>query len=195
MSSLYIIAGPPGIGKSTNGSDYILNYAGEILNHDKLLLYYKNKGIIDYADISNLRANEFIKEQLTLHNDFGIELNLGYDTHYDFIRYVRKNFPNYLINITMFFTDDVQLCIDRTIFRKESGGHHVETRIVREMYNNTIPLLRENIRIVNQLQFVNVDAISIEMVYEGYYPSHKHRFIDINLPKWLIDNFPEIKKK
>jgi predicted ABC-type ATPase len=192
MPTIYIIAGPPGIGKSTNGSDFIMNYAGEILNHDKLTRYYKNKGRINYEDLSNLKANDFIREQFLLNLDFGIELNLGFESHYDFIRYVRKNHSNYLINVILFFTDDVQLCIDRATYRQQSGGHIVEPHVIKEMYAHTIPLLRSNIGLVNQLQFIHVNSHTVEMVYEGYYPIQKCDFINTKLPEWITQNFIEI---
>jgi broad-specificity NMP kinase len=76
MAKVYIIAGTPGIGKSTSGR-YIVPPNIEILNHDSLLLYYKYKETVDYEDLANLKANNFIVEQLKSNNDFGIELNLG----------------------------------------------------------------------------------------------------------------------
>lgn len=193
MPTLYIIAGPPGIGKSTNAHDFLLQSAGEILNHDKLNLYYKNKGLLDYEDLSNLKANDFIQEKLLLNTNFGVELNLGLESHYDFIRYVRKNHTNYSICVMLFFTDEIELCLIRAKLREQSGGHIVEEKVIREMYKNSIPLLRTNVHLINQLLFIHVDFFKIEMVYEGYYPNHKREFISKNLPKWIIDNFPEIE--
>ena len=192
MPILYIIAGPPGIGKSTNAYNFLLQSSGEILNHDKLNLYYKNKGLLDYEDLSNLKANDFIQEKLRLNTNFGVELNLGLESHYDFIRYVRKNHTNYSINVMLFFTDDIELCLIRAKLREQAGGHIVEEKVIREMYQNTIPLLRTNVRFINQLQFVHVNFFKIEMVYEGYYPNHKREFLSKHLPKWVKDNFSEI---
>lgn len=192
MPTIYIIAGPPGIGKSTNGSEFLLNSAGEILNHDKLTLYYKNKGQVDYEDLSNLKANSFIQEKFLLNSDFGVELNLGLENHYDLIRYIRKNHSNYLIYVLMFFTDDIDLCLTRAILREQSGGHNVKPQIIKEMYANTISLLRTNIHLINQLQLIDVDYLNIKMVYDGYYPKDNLNFIDSDLPKWTLDNFPEI---
>ena len=192
MPTIYIIAGPPGIGKSTNAHNFLLQSSGEILNHDKLNLYYKNKGIQNYEELSNLKANNFIQEQLLLNINFGVELNLGLESHYDFIRYVRKNHTNYSINVMLFFTDDIELCLIRAKLREQAGGHIVEEKVIREMYRNTISLLRTNVYLINQLQFIHVDFFKIELVYEGCYPKHKTEFSSKHLPKWVKDNFPEI---
>ena len=192
MPTIYIIAGPPGIGKSTNGSEFLLNSAGEVLNHDKLTLYYKNKGQIDYENLSNLKANSFIQEKFLLNLDFGVELNLGLENHYELIRYVRKNHANYLICVLMFFTNDIDLCLTRAILREQAGGHNVEPRIINEMYKNSISLLRNNVHLINQLQLIDVDYLNTKMVYDGYYPQNKLNFIEPDLPAWVLDNFPEI---
>jgi hypothetical protein len=47
MSQIFIIAGPPGIGKSTNGADYI-DPDLDILNEDDVNVKYKNMGFPDY---------------------------------------------------------------------------------------------------------------------------------------------------
>jgi hypothetical protein len=192
MPTLYIIAGPPGIGKSTNAHDFLLQSAGEILNHDKLNLYYKNKGFLDYEDLSNLKANDFIQEKLRLNTNFGVELNLGLESHYDFIHHIRKNHPNYSIAVMLFFTDEIELCLIRAKLREQSGGHIVEEKVIREMYKNSIPLLRTHVHLINQLLFIHVDFFKIELVYEGYYPNHNREFISKYLPKWIKNNFPEI---
>ena len=47
MSEIFIIAGPPGIGKSSNGPDYIdPNF--DTLNEDDIKLKYKNNTSILY---------------------------------------------------------------------------------------------------------------------------------------------------
>lgn len=71
MAKIYIIAGTSGIGKSTSGR-YFIPPNVEILNHDSLLLYYKYKKAVDYEDLANLKANDFIVKQLKSDIDFGI---------------------------------------------------------------------------------------------------------------------------
>lgn len=59
MPLLFIIAGPPGIGKSTNGKSFSPPNI-EVLNHDALSIYYKGED--NYEDLSNLKANDFIQQ-------------------------------------------------------------------------------------------------------------------------------------
>ena len=76
MPLLFIIAGPPDIGKSSSGKLFQPPNI-EVLNHDALFIYYKDED--NYEDLSNLKANEFIQQKLSKDESFGVEINLGYD--------------------------------------------------------------------------------------------------------------------
>ena len=191
MPTVYIIAGPPGVGKSTN-TKKVLPKNIDTLNHDKLNAEYKYRQVVDYEERANLKANAFIKEKLLLNVDFDVKLNLGFEGHYDFINWVRKFYPNYTIQVILFFTDDIQLCLDRAHLRQLAGGHTVEPDVVKRMYQNTISLLRANIQKIEYLQFIHTDYNSNELVYSGYYPTQKIDFIHENLPDWVKKGFPEI---
>jgi predicted ABC-type ATPase len=191
MPIIYIIAGPPGVGKSTN-TKKVLPELIQTLNHDKLNAEYKYRQVIDYEERANLRANAFIKENLLLKADFGIELNLGSDGHYDFLRWVKKFHYHYQIHVILFFTNDLQLCLDRALLREQAGGHSVEPAVIRRMYQNTFGLLRQNITLVAHLQFIDVTYNRTELVYSGYYPAKTAEFAQIKLPQWLTEHFPEI---
>ena len=90
MPDIYIIAGPPGVGKSTTGSYYIPENL-IILDPDKIAQRYREQGFKDYKDIGNLRFNELVRKELFTGKDFGIEINLGFQSHYDFVKSI-KNF-------------------------------------------------------------------------------------------------------
>lgn len=191
MPIIYIIAGPPGIGKSTN-TKKVLPELIQTLNHDKLHAEYKYRQVIDYEERANLRANAFIKEKLLLKADFGVELNLGSDGHYDFLRWVKKFHPHYSIHVILFFTNNLQLCLDRALLREQAGGHSVEPAVIRRMYQNTLGLLRRNITLVAHLQLIDATYNRTELVYSGYYPAKTTEFTQTALPQWLTDHFPEI---
>ena len=57
MSALFIIAGPPGIGKSTSGDEFI-NPGLDILNEDEMRFMYKAKGYADYNEYSIHRVRD-----------------------------------------------------------------------------------------------------------------------------------------
>jgi predicted ABC-type ATPase len=54
LAKIYIIAGPPGVGKSTSGSSVVPNGL-TILDPDQIANRYKTQGFSDYKDIGNLR--------------------------------------------------------------------------------------------------------------------------------------------
>jgi predicted ABC-type ATPase len=60
MSALFIIAGPPGIGKSTSGDEFI-NPGLDILNEDEMRFRYKAKGYADYNEYSIHRVRDAIR--------------------------------------------------------------------------------------------------------------------------------------
>lgn len=73
MSQIYIIAGPPGIGKSTMGFDFI-DKDLDILNEDEIRFKYKDRGFVDYNEYSIHRVRDLIKGKLIRNEDFALEL-------------------------------------------------------------------------------------------------------------------------
>ena len=187
MSKVYIIAGPPGIGKSTSGKYFVPPFV-EILNHDSLLLHYKYKARADYEDLANLKANEFILRQLELKNNFGVELNLGFDSHYELLRFITREHSSYQIEVVLFYTDDMKVCLRRASLREEAGGHHVDANIILKMYENTVPLIKNNTHLIHGIQLVNVDFESIELVYSKEKDS---TFSVLERPNWVNSLAPE----
>jgi predicted ABC-type ATPase len=187
MSKIYIIAGPPGIGKSTSGKHFVPPFV-EILNHDSLLLHYRYKAEVNYEDLANLKANNFILEQLRAKNDFGVELNLGFDSHYELLKFIKREHPYYQIEIVLFYTDDIKICLRRALLREDAGGHHVDSDIILKMYENTIPLIKKNARLIYGIQLINVDFESIELVY---FKEKDSIFSIKELPNWVKSLAPE----
>jgi predicted ABC-type ATPase len=181
---------PPGVGKSSAGQDFAPPNIG-ILNHDALFIYYRARGEADYEDLSNLKANDFIQQKLSNNDDFGVEINLGYDNHYELLRYIKKKFPQYEITICLFFTDDIRLCLDRATVRKQSGGHSVAENVIREMYGNTFELLQKNTNLINNLLLVDVAYDSIDLVFE-LNPKENRLFVGSKSPNWVQENFLKI---
>ena len=185
MAKIYIIAGTPGIGKSTSGK-YFIPTTIDILNHDNLQLYFKKKSVIDYEELSNLKANDFILRQLELNNNFGVELNLGFENHYELLRFIKNGYAHYEIEVVLFHTDNIQICIDRAFLREKFGGHKVETPVIEQMYKNMIPLLQNNAYLIHQVQLINVEVDRFRMVY----PVSKKNS-SFELPEWVKSLQPE----
>jgi predicted ABC-type ATPase len=190
MPIIYIIAGPPGIGKSTTGKNFLPPDI-ETLNHDKFRQYYKANEDVNYEDLSNLKANNFIREQLRLSKDFGVELNLGYESHFDLLRFVKNQYPQYKISICLYFTDEIQICIDRAKIREKYGGHSVSEKVIYEMYENTITLFRKNSYLIDSIKLIDISYSFIDLSFE-LNPDENLLFINSQLPNWIVRNFPKI---
>ncbi len=130
--TLYIIAGPPGIGKSTNAQIFIPNQVN-ILNHDGIETEYKKMGILEYEEQANQKMWSLIQANIALNIDFGIELNLGYASHYGGLKKIHGLCEHYEIYVILFFTDSESLCLNRAAQRGRSGGHRVEPTVVEDM--------------------------------------------------------------
>lgn len=187
MAKIYIIAETPGIGKSTSGR-YFIPPNVEILNHDSLLLYYKYKKAVDYEDLANLKANDFIVKQLKSDIDFGIELNLGSENHFDLLLFIKEKYAHFKIEVILFHTDNVEICVDRVLLREKSGGHVVSHDIVFKMYENTLPLIKKYAYLIQDIQLVDVDFESLETVYSNYIQTVSTL---VERPKWVNSLAPE----
>jgi predicted ABC-type ATPase len=156
MSNIYIIAGPPGIGKSTLGESFIPPDM-DILNEDEMRFKYKAQGYADYNEYSIHRVHDTIRKNLIKDEDFALELNLGFAHQFEYTLSIKRfNFDNKLY-VVLFFTDDLDLCKDRAKKRYESGRHLVEPETIEKMCNNTLPLLKANFEAVDHLILLNAN--------------------------------------
>jgi len=188
---LYIVARPPGVGKSTDAQEFV-PYSVSALNHDEIEAEYKKMNVTDYEEKANQKMWSSIHENIALGIDFGIELNLGTDDQYGLLKKIHGYCEHYEIHILLLFTDIYHLCISRAEARARSGGHEVEPAVIEDIRYNTLRLLKKNIAIVSHVTFIHVTYNSVELVCSGYYPTGKHEFIHDVLPNWVTANFPEI---
>lgn len=175
--TIYMIAGPPGIGKSTNAKELIpVNIP--IVDQDLAGYQYKKQGFTDYKDLASIRSNQTIKDYLFAKQDFALELNLGFQSHYDYLNSIAAFDRSNKINLLLFFTDNLNLCIDRAAVRHLSGGHEVKREIIEEMYANTIPFFKQNKDLFSSVRLVDVNNTTI-VLYDQ---------TSENLPDWIITN-------
>lgn len=69
--NIYLIAGPPGIGKSTNAKNIILENI-PVIDYDLAAYQYKKQGFKDYQSLASLSANQNIKKYLFEKKDFAL---------------------------------------------------------------------------------------------------------------------------
>ena len=170
--NIYILAGPPGIGKSTSGYRFV-PLGLPIIDHDLAAYHYRKEGFADYQHLATLKSNQQIREYLFSNRDFALELNLGFQSHYDYLYSIAQFDPSNHIHLILFYTDSLDLCMLRAKIRHKNGGHLVKPEVVREMYDNTIPLLKKHLAIFHSLRFVDSSDAAIREVFGE------------DLPTWL----------
>jgi predicted ABC-type ATPase len=184
MSVIHIIAGPPGIGKSTKGFEYI-DEDLDILNEDEMRFRYKAKGYADYNEYSIYRVREIIKRKLIRNEDIALELNLGYPHQYEYALAAKKFSNENHLNVILFFTDSLQLCLDRARIRHESGLHLVTPETITTMYNNTIPLLKANFNSIDGLSLVDASRRNDFFTVATYSKALKKLELRDQNPDWF----------
>lgn len=80
------------------------------------------------------------------------------------------------IHLILYFTDSIELCLLRADIRHKNGGHLVESSIIKEMYENTFPLFKENITLFKTIKFLDISDINILEVTSNH------------IPNWINDN-------
>ncbi|WAC09911.1 hypothetical protein [Dyadobacter pollutisoli] len=172
---IYLIAGPPGIGKSTYGRELVPTDI-PIVDHDLAAQQYKKEGLLDYSQLASQKANQFINGCIKEKVDFALELNLGYKSHYEYLRSLVVSDKHVRVHLILFFTENVNLCLLRAKARFENGGHLVAPGIIEEMYKNTLPLLKRNLSIFSLFTFVSVTNTEIEVVTGSNIPAWVEKF-------------------
>jgi predicted ABC-type ATPase len=173
--NLYILAGPPGVGKSTVGYRFVPSKV-PIIDQDLAAYHYRKDGFIDYQQLATLKSNQQIKDYLFSQNDFALELNLGFPSHYDYLKSILSFNPKNTVHLILFYTNTVEFCLLRAEIRHKKGGHLVKPEIVNEMYRETIPLLKQNINLFKTFRFIDVSANQVTEITAN------------NMPLWLIDH-------
>ena len=173
--NIYIIAEPPGIGKSTSSYRFV-PVGVPIIDQDLAAYQYRKEHFIDYQQLASLSSNQRIKSYLFSKADFALELNLGFQSHYDYLKSIVYFEPNNHVHLILFYTDAIELCLLRADIRYKNGGHLVEASIVKEMYDNTIPLLKQHLSFFKTMTFIDISNTVISEVTQT------------NLSNWVKDN-------
>lgn len=175
--NIYLIAGPPGIGKSTH-SKSLIPEGVPIVDQDLAAYQYKKRGFANYQDIASMTSNQRIREFLFNKEDFALELNLGFESHYGYLRSIASFNQENAVDLILFFTDDINLCLDRAKIRHLNGGHEVTPDVIEEMYTSTMPLFELNKALFNNITLIDVSYEALtELTLD-----------DDPLPQWVIDN-------
>ena len=130
--NIYIIAGPPGVGKSTCAYRFVPSDIS-IIDQDLAAYHYRKDGFVDYQHLATLKSNQQIKDFLFSQKDFALELNLGFKSHYDYLKSIANLNPENTVHLILFYTNTVDFGLLRAEIRHKKGGHLVKPEIVKEM--------------------------------------------------------------
>lgn len=109
---------------------------------------------------------------------FALELNLGFPSHYEYLKSIVGFNPLNQVHLLLFFTDKLTLCLDRASIRHLNGGHEVKQEIIEEMYAATIPLFQQNANLFFSVRLLDVqNTTMIE-------PNQRSK----NVPDWISQN-------
>ncbi len=191
MARIYVIAGAPGVGKSSAAHQFVPTGL-DILDIDFFARVYKNNGNADYKFLANAKYRSLLSHCLFSKLDFAIELNLGFQEHYDHLRSIKNFDLNNDIIVVLFHTDDVELCVSRAKTRYLYGGHHVDEQIIRQMHHNVCDLLRKNRTLLSGVRMVNASSDGINEVSLEYDFKNKKSLPTLPLPNWIKREFKEL---
>ncbi len=155
---------------------------------------YKADEFTSYKEIGLLKFDRLFDDALMSEKDFGIELNLGFESHYHYVKRIKSfNAENEII-IVLFHTDDIELCKARADMRAENGLHRVAPEVIDEMYTNIFPLFNKYIDRFTGLIAVNADKSGDTAVYLEHNFKTKQTILTFPLPDWIKREFPDLTK-
>jgi predicted ABC-type ATPase len=133
MPTIYVIAGPNGIGKTTSSFD-ILPSGIPVINSDEIAKEARAAGIIaaNTQEYSNQEAARLVDEQIGKRNTFAIETNLSDVDTWKFLIKVRE--LGYELHVKYYSTDQLKVLNDRIAIRVKLGDHFVRPDIVEQRY-------------------------------------------------------------
>ena len=186
--SLFILAGPNGIGKTTSFYDYIPQNM-TFINADDIAKQLREKsGDVNIQEIANGEATKLMNDLIAKKVNFGFETNLADNETWKFVE--NMQLIGYQIIIDFYCIDDIGTCINRVFNRVKEGGHFVRPDIVRMRYENGLKLLKHYFYLPDKLILTNNSDLPIEFLIaeKGEIIYSKN-----NLPEWIISVLPEVK--
>jgi len=98
-----------------------------------------------------------------------------------------KNFNHdNLIEVILLFTDNAGLCFGRASTRHQQGLHLVAPEIIREMYDQTLPLLKQHFQMIDKLTLININANEVPKIYLEFNKPDQHLTEAGPNPKWAV---------
>lgn len=181
MPTLYVIAGPNGIGKTTSSYDFVPKNT-PVINSDEIAKEARIAGLlsVNAQEYSNREAMRLMEEQREKRNSFAIETNLADLDTWKFLLEMQKT--GYKLYLNYVSTDDIDMLNNRISERYKLGEHFVRPEIVSERYINGLNLLNHYFDRPDTLELFDnsKQMIRVAQVHQG-------QIIEMSnvLPNWV----------
>ncbi|WP_426791513.1 hypothetical protein [Sphingobacterium sp. WOUb80] len=150
MATIYLIAGPPHIGKSTCGQ-YFIPEGIKILDPNFFIQHYAALGVED-------GYRRFEEQLLMLLNDdenFAVEVNIANKMHLQMLQDIKALYPENRIEMILFYTDNIHLCHARSKGRR-NGSCEFSPEKIANFYAHTIPLVKRYLHLFSSVKGVDI---------------------------------------
>ena len=164
--TIHIFGGPNGVGKSTLGNQFSLDYNIKFLNpdiirleqellHSEALTTIEFNSVLDAYICSTLEEDDFILIENNLHNQDSFRFLLSY------INKFKANSFCYF-----YYLDDVNILLNRVRERELHLGHIVSEDTVLERYESSYQRILENLNTFNEIHFYDASDLIPKKVFE-----------------------------
>ena len=181
MPTIYVIAGPNGIGKTTSSFD-LLPKNVPLINSDEIAKDAREAGIlsVNSQEYSNQEAARLVDEHINRRSSFIIETNLADVETWKFLIKVQQ--LGYELNVKYISTDRLDLLNSRIAERVLLGDHFVRPDIVEQRYTAGLKLLEHYFDYPDILELFD-NSKTMELVAE----CRKGKIIMVTeiLPDWV----------
>lgn len=162
--TLYVIAGPNGIGKTTSDYDFVPGNI-PVINSDQIAADIRGGGqqIPNTQEVANGKASELMSSYLDKKESFGFETNLCDVETWKSLLKIQE--LGYLLEVIYISTGDLGMLNSRIQMRVKLGGHFVLPEIVRERYMAGLNLLSHYFDKPDKLQLFD-NSVTMELVAE-----------------------------
>ena len=187
MPTIFVIAGPNGIGKTTSFYDFLPGNI-PVINSDEIAKEARAKDLIssNTQEYSNREASRLIDEQIGKRSSFAIETNLSDVETWKFLIKLRE--LGYELHLVYISTDEIKLLNDRINERVLLGEHYVRPDVVEERYITGLKLLNHYFIYPDVLKlFDNSSA----MTQVAEFRNGKIVSVAEQLPEWVSGYFGE----
>lgn len=138
--SLWIIAGPNGVGKTTYAKQHISSVTGSsaFINQDEIARGISPIGAVTGEDlITAARVSIYQRNKMLKSNrNFTIETTLSGKSYLKFMDEAKSR--GYQVNLIFFYVNSIEESLKRVQRRVESGGHNVAEKDIRRRFPRSL---------------------------------------------------------